>query len=234
MKDQAQKTVNKNLVYNQLIFSVLVLSYCFIYGMTAQIVLSGLQLLFFLSSLVFAISIFYIRDPHIKKERAKKGILYSQIVGTILVFAYVIVFGVSSLTLLKGFQLLFFMSSFVFAMSIFYLRDPDRIKEKEDTSISITTTKFLERSPCFINSKDMSWLIRELNSSLTTVIGFTELMLSRDYTEHEKEYMLRNIYSESLNMSANISKVSSLVQDTPAKPKEIHEVVNLLDDKNFK
>ncbi len=234
MNEKLKKLVSKNLIYNQLLFAVLVLSYCFIYGMTAHMVLSGLQLMFFMCSFIYALAIFYVRDPLIKKEKAKTGILFSQVAGTALVFSYVVIFGVSSITLMKGFQLLFFMSSYVFAMSIFYLRDPERLKKKEEEQVSVSYSPFVEKNPCFINNRDLSWFIRNVNSSLSSVIGFTELMLSRDYSSHEKEYMLRNIYESALKISASMGKVSAMIDDSPIKPREIHEVVNLLDDKNFK
>ncbi len=227
------KIVKKSLLSNQILAAFLVVSYCIVYGISAQYVLSGLKLFFFLCSLLFALSVYYVRDPAVRKEKAHKGILYNQTVGTVLVFAYVVLFGVSSITLLEGFQLIFFMSSYAFAMSLFYIRDPERI-EKEETVSSSITSNFIEKYPCFINSHDLSWLVRELNGALATVIGFTELMLRRQYSENEKEYMLRNIYEQSLNMSCSISKVSSMIGDSPTKPKEIHEVVDLLNDKNFK
>ena len=76
--------------------------------------------------------------------------------------------------------------------------------------------------------------VREVNGSLSTVVGFAELMLSREYNNHEKEYMLRNIHEHALKISGSLSRVSSLISDSPVKPKEIHEVANLVDDKNFK
>lgn len=229
-----QKLVKSSLLNNQILGAFLVIAYCVVYGITAQYVLTGLKLFFFLCSLIFALSIFYIRDPQTRKAKAEKGILYSQIMGTIFVFVYVVLFGVSSVTLLSGFQLIFFMSSYTFAMSIFYVRDPERIKKEETASSSTTNSPFIERNPCFINSQDLSWLVRELNGALSTVVGFSELMLRKDYSESEKEYMLRNIYQQALSMSCTVNKAASIISDSLAKPKEIHEVVDLLSDKNFK
>ena len=234
MIEKFQNTVKKNLVYNQLLLSVLIISYCCIYGITAHMVLNGIQLMFFMCSFIYALTIFYVRDPVLKKDKAKKGIIYNQVFGTILVVSYIVLFGASSITLMKGFQLLFFMSSYIFAMSVFYLRDPERLKKQEDTSASTTYSPFVERTPCFINNKDLSWFVREVNGSLSTVVGFAELMLSREYNNHEKEYMLRNIHEHALKISGSLSRVSSLISDSPVKPKEIHEVANLVDDKNFK
>ena len=228
------KLLKNSLLNNQLLSVVLIISYCLVYGVTASIVLNGLQLLYFISSVVFALTAIYVRDPLIQKHRIKKGILYSQIAGTVLVLSYILVYGISSLALLSGFQLLFFMSSYAFAMSIFYIRDPERMHKEEVASGSFTNVSFAEVSPCFINSHDLSWLVREINSSLSPVIGFSELMLKREHSELEKEYMMRNIYHHSLSISNSINKVALIIPDSPVKPKEVHEVVDLLADKNFK
>ena len=225
--------VKNSLLSNQILGAILLFSYFVVYGITAQAALYGLQFIYFLSSIAFAALIFYIRDPEIQKTKVKKGILFSQIFGTIIVFSYLLIYGISSIALLKGFQLIFFMSSYIFFMSLIYLRDPERIKKQEEISASITHSPFAERTPCFINSKDLSWLVREINAALSVIIGFSELLLKRDYSEVEKEYMLRNIYEHSLHINNSISKASSLIPDSIVKPKEIYEVVDLLDDKNF-
>lgn len=236
MDNTSRKLVKNTFLGNQVLAGFLIFAYCTVYGITSQVVLSGIQLLFFLSSLMFALSVFYVRDPMVRKEKAQKGILFSQITGTALVFAYIVIFGVSSLTLLKGFQLVFFMSSYTFAMSIFYIRDPERIQKEETVSVSSTNGPMQEKNPCFINEQDLSWLVRELNNSLSTVIGFTELMLSRDFSEQEKDFMLRKIYEQSLTMSCSVSRASSIVPSAITEPKNIcerssaYETVDLLDD----
>lgn len=231
----SHKFIKKSLFNNQILGGALIFAYCAVYGITAQIVLTGLQLMFFLSSMVFALSTFYIKDVNSQKDKAKKGIIYNQVIGTVLVAAYILVYGISSAALLNGFQLIFFMSSFTFVMSIFYLRDPERIKKQEDEmSSSSTYSPFVERHPCFINNQDMSWLVRSLNSSLCSLIGFSELMLRREHSEHEKEFMLRSIYEQALLMSHTLNKVSQSINDSPVRPKETYEVVDLLADKNFK
>lgn len=227
------KVIKHSLLNSNLVGVFLIGLYFMVYGFTAQAVLSGLELLFFFCSMLFALSIFCTRDPVVKQTNAKKGILVNQVVGTGLVFAYLLVFGVSSIAILNGFQLVFFMSSYIFVMSIFYIRDPERIEKEEGIVSYSASSPFAERNPCFINSQDLSWLIRELNGPLSTVIGFSELILRREYSEHEKEYMLRNIYESALNMSGSIGKVSAVIQDSPTKPRMIHEVVDLLSDKNF-
>lgn len=228
----AKVVIRHTLLNNQILGSVLIFLYCAIYGITAQIVLAGFQLLFFLASLMFAVSTYYVRDPQIKKSQIKQGIVLNQLFGMLLVAAYILVFGISSIALLSGFQLVFFMSSYVFAMSLFYIRDPERIEE-ENVSSSVTSA-YIEKNPCFIDNQDLSWLVRELNGSLTSIIGFSELMLRKSYSDHEKEFMLRNIYEKALSMSISVNKAASITPDSLVKPKEIYEVVDLLSDKNFK
>ena len=174
MNNFAHKSIIKNsLLSNQILGAVLLFSYFIVYGITAQAALYGIELLYFLSSIAFAALIFYVRDPEVQKKKVKKGILFNQIFGTILLFAYLLVYGISSIALLQGFGLIFFMSSYIFFMSLAYIRDPERIKKQEEVSASITHSPFIERNPCFINNKDLSWLIREINSSLSVIIGFS-------------------------------------------------------------
>ena len=232
-RNHSDRIVKAGFFNSQILGAILIISYCIIYGVTANVILSGLKLLFFLSSMVFALSVIYIRDPHAKKENARKGIILNQVVGTTLLFSYIVVFGVSSISMLNGFQLIYFMSSYTFVMSIFYIRDPERIK-KVETATSSTTTSTAEKNPCFINSQDLSWLIRGLNGPLSVIIGFTELMLRREYTDNEKEYMLRNIYEQALIMSQSVAKVSAAVPDSLVRPKEICDVVDVLNNKKTK
>ena len=215
--------INKNLVKtsllsNQAIAVLLVLGYCVVYGVTAQMVLEGMQLIFFLSSLIFALSTFYIRDPEIQKKKVKNTILFNQIAGTFLIFGYILFYGVSSIALLNGFKLIFFMSSFVFAISIFYIRDPQRMKESETVSSSYTSNPFMEKNPCVIKNNDLSWLVRELNGSLSTIVGFSELMLTREYSEQEKHYMLEHMYEKAISLSHTLNKISLIVPDSPTNP----------------
>ena len=216
------KIVKNSFLNNQILGALLIFLYCAVYGVTSYIVFNGLQLLFFITSLVFALSVFYVRDPEVQKAKIKKGILFSQVIGTCLVFAYILVFGISSFAILNGFKLVFFMSSYTFVLSIFYIRDPERIK-KEEVSSSSTNSPFTERNPCFVNSKDLSWLVRELNSALSTIIGFIELMLKREYNEREKDFMLREIHDKSILMSHSINKVSNMISDSPTSPQHIEE-----------
>lgn len=227
MYKSAQKLfLKKSLLNSQILGSLLIIAYCVMYGATSYVVLTGLQLIFFLMSLIFALSIVYVRDPETRKKKIKQGLLYNQIIGTALVFGYIVVFGASSFALLSGFQLVFFMSSYIFAMSLFYIRDPERIKKAEEIASSSVTGPFVERNSCFINSQDMSWLVREFNSSLSTIIGFSELLLTRkDYSEPEKEYMLRHIYEKTISLSNSLNKASASITDSLVKPKETHEVV---------
>ena len=229
-----RKLIRNSLLNSNILGAILVFSYLAVYGISAQLVLTGAQLLYFLGSIAFAICVFYIRDPEMQKKKVRKGILFNQIVGTFMIFAYVMIYGISSITLLSGFQLIFFMSSYVFAMSVIYVRSPERLQSQDNVSFSHTNNNFLERSPCIINSNDLSWLVRTLNSSLSIILGFAELLLKRTFSESEKEFMVRNIYEQGLTMSNAINKVSKIEPDELVKPKEVYEVADLLADKNFK
>lgn len=229
-----KRFITKSLFANNIVAISLVAVYCVVYGISAQAIMKGLELMFFISSLIFALTSMYIRDPEVQKAKIKKGIIYNQTIGTALVITYMLVFGVSSVALYSGFQLIFFMTSYIFALSYFYLRDSKRLEKVEETASSSSSAPYSEKYPCFINSQDMSWLIRELNDSLTPVIGFSELMLKKTYNDYEREFMLRNIYERALSMHNSINKIVATVKDLPTKPKEIYEVVDLLDDKNFK
>lgn len=210
MKNNNHKFIRLSLLNNQITGALLILFYCIAYGITAQIVLNGLQLMYFLCSIVFALSTIHIRDQQIQKEKIKKGVLLNQFIGSALVFAYIFVYGITSIAILNGFQLIFFMSSFTFVLTLFYVKDPERIKKEEDISYSNTSNLVVEKFPCFINKEDMSWLIRALNNSLSIIIGFCELLLNRDYSEKEKDYMQRAIYEQALSMSHSINKAVNI------------------------
>lgn len=223
-----QALVKKSIFANNIIAGILLLTYCLLYGVTAEIALVGAELVFFLSSFFFALVVMYIRDPDVQKKKIEKGILFNQTTGTILLITYLVGFGFSSMAFLNGCVLVFFMASYAHALSVFYLMDADRLEKEEKVSYSTAIGFFQEKNPCFINSRDMSWLVRELNGSLSTIVGFTELMLERQYTEHEREYMLKQIYEEAISMTNSINKVANLICDSPLKPqtKNIQEAKN--------
>lgn len=231
---EKSRIASRSLFANNAIAAFLIVTYCIVYGASAHAIFDGIQLMFFISSLLFAVSVMYVRDPEVQKSKVEKGILYTETVGVALIAIYTIIFGISSIALYTGIKLIFFMTSYVFVLSFLYLRHPKRLETIEEVSSSLTTNIFHERFPTFVNSQDLSWLIRELNDPLASIIGFSELMLERKYGEHEKEYMLRCIYQSAISMSYTVNKVAKTITDTPAKPKQIHEVVDLLDDKNFK
>src|SRR3989338_2127081 len=219
-----QSLVKKSLFANNIIAGLLLLSYCLLYGVTAEVALVGAELIFFLSSFFFALFVMYVRDPEVQKKKIAKGILFNQTTGTILLITYLVAFGFSSIAFLNGCVLVFFMASYAHALSVFYLRDAGRLEKEEKFSYSTSIGYFTEKSPCFINSKDMSWLVRELNGSLSTIVGFTELMLERQYSEHEREYMLKQIYEEAITMSNSINKVANLITNSDIAPKHNKEI----------
>ena len=228
---------NKQLFKNPYIGSALIVLFCTFYGITAQLVFSTSELLFFTSSVLFALTVYYIRNTAKQKPKYQKGLTGNPFLIFSLVLIYLLVFGMCAFFQLNGIQLLLFMSSyaltiFIFTSPVFYVTEP-QIKTENAPLSQNTGSFFAEKNPCIINSQDLSWLIRELNESVSGIIGFTELTLKRDYTDNEREYMLRNIYQKALSMSHAVNKVSALYPDSPCKPKDIHEVVDLLADENF-
>lgn len=222
----------KSLFANNLLAAFLILLYVSVYGISSQAILTGANLTFFICSLFYTLGVMYVRDPDVQKAKAKKGMVYSQLIGTVLVATYLLLFGISSVVLFNGLQLIFFMTSYVFALSYFYLRDPKRLQKVEE-EISYSVTK-QEKYPCIISKDDMSWFVRETNDPLASIIGFTELLLSKDFTESEKEYILRNIYQSAFQISHNVNKVAKTIEDSQTKPRELYKVIDLLADKNFK
>ncbi|MBI3309165.1 MAG: hypothetical protein HYZ79_07320 [Candidatus Melainabacteria bacterium] len=229
--DSKKSIVRKSLFANNIIAGALILLYVGVYGVSSQLIMTGVNLMFFISSLIYALGVMYVRDPGVQALKLKQGIVYSQVVGTVLIAIYALVFGISSVVLFNGFQLVFFMTSYIFALSYFYLRDPKRLEKQEEISYSVTpSVKF----PCHINKDDMTVLVKDLNNPLCLIVGFTELLLNREFTSNEKEYMLRNIYQSAISMKFNIDKTAQLMTDTPTKPNDLHAIVDMLADSNFK
>lgn len=218
---------------------VLILLYCALYGTIAQTAFKGHEQPFFFSSIFFALTVYHIRKEKIQNIKMQKSILGNPIISFSLVIIYLLVFGICALFQLSGFQLVIFMSSYIltiliFTSPLFYISDPKELHAGGDgTSSSLTTGSFfVEKYPCFINGQDLSWLIRDLNESMSGVIGFAELLFQKKYTNNEREYMLRNIYQKSLEMSHAINKVAAMYPSS-TNPKDIHEIVDLLADNNF-
>lgn len=236
LRDKCLKTHWFN---NRFTGPVLIVFYSAIFGTTVQLVLSGSKLLFFLSSLLYTLTIYYIRNAKVNRIKYQKGLFANQYITSLMVISYILIFGICSFFQLSGFQLILFMASyistiFIFMHPVFYYPEPEKPKDEKQSSSLTTGSSYLEKYPCFINSQDLSWLVRELNESMSGVIGFSELLLQREYTENEKEYMLRNIYQKALIMTHAVEKVSSMYPNSPTKPKEVHEIIDLLADENFK
>lgn len=139
-----------SLINNQVTCAILIFAYCVVYGLCATRLLSGLPMAFFLCSVIFAMVIFYVKDPDPKKEKKGGGIFVNQTVGTILSIYYIAVFGPTSLSIFKGLELMFFVSSFIFALVIFYSLDSERIKQSSEV---VTIISFIEKSISGLISK---------------------------------------------------------------------------------
>lgn len=208
--------VNNSLLKSQMICFLLLLTYCTVYGITAQIILASWQLLYFVTSILFALSIVYLKDKEAQIAKIKKGIIANQLIGTVLIFSYVLIYGISSFAILTGFQLAFFMSSYVFAMSLIYINDY-RVKH-EILSYSTTTPFFTSSGSTSLSNEELHEIISNINNSLSTIIGFSELMLRRDYSDHEKEHMVKAIFEQAISISHSTSKLSDNITDSPTNP----------------
>lgn len=217
--------VKNSLLKSQMICFLLLLIYCGVYGVTAQIILVSWQLLYFITSILFALSIIYLKDKESQVAKIKKGIVANQLVGTALIFSYVLIYGISSFAILTGFQLIFFMSSYVFAMSLIYIND-SRVKH-EILSYSTTTPFFTSNGSTNLSNEEVHNIISDINNSLSTIIGFSELILRRDYNDHEKEHMIKIIFEQAISISHSTSKISANITDSPTNPQLPENKTNL-------
>jgi len=102
------------------VISALVFSYYIIFGVLACEILHDKALVFVISSMFFAAFVIFLRSVESLSR-------IFNTVGDILMWAYVIVFGLSSYVILSGDDLLFFATSYIFSIAIIYIKDPDRI-----------------------------------------------------------------------------------------------------------
>lgn len=214
MNKENKKLLERSLFANNLIAAALIFTYCIVYGITAHIVLTGLQLLFFMSSFLFGLTVLYHRDPEVQKQKAKKGIVLNQALGTVLLLTYLLVYGISSFAIMSGFNLVFFMLSYLFVMSIAYLRDVERLEDEG-------RFKFVSRlydGSIKLEKKDVTNLIAEMNDSLTTIMGFSELLLRRKMKESEREFMTMIVFNQAISMSDELKEAANLLNDSETDP----------------
>ena len=133
-----------------------------------------------------------------------------------LIFSYILIYGISSFAILTGFQLAFFMSSYVFAMSLIYINN-HRVKH-EILSYSTTTPFFISGRGTNLSNEEVRNIISNINNSLSTIVGFSELMLRRDYSDHEKEHMIKAIFEQAISISHSTNKISNNIIDLPTSP----------------
>lgn len=208
--------VKSSLLKSQLIGFLLLITYCLVYGVTAQIILASWQLLYFSTSILFALGIVYMKDQESQKTRIKKCIIANQVMGTILIASYILIYGISSFAILTGFQLVFFMSSYVFAMSLIYINST-RVNH-EIISYSSTSPFITANGYSSLSNEEIHIIISEINNSLSTIIGFSELMLRRNYNEYEKVHMIKTIFEQAISISHSTSKISENISDSPTNP----------------
>jgi signal transduction histidine kinase len=208
-RDIYLKHLKSNLLRNQVIGAGLLFIYCAVYGVTANLVLASWQILYFVTSILFAVSAVYIKDKQIKNIRLKKCVIVNQLVGTAIIVTYILFYGFSSFALLTGFQLAFFMSSYVFAISLIYIHNKRVIEANNIVSYSSTMPLFVSKPVANLSQEDLYSIICDINNSLTIIVGFSELMLRRDYKSNEKDYMIREIFEQAISISHGVTKITS-------------------------
>ena len=103
------------------VISALVFSYYIIFGVLACKILHDRVFVFVISSMLFAAFVIFLRSVESLSHTFKKA-------GDVFMWVYIVVFGLSSYVILRGNDLLFFATSYIFAIAIIYIKDPDRIK----------------------------------------------------------------------------------------------------------
>lgn len=216
-----------SLFGGELMACVLILLYSFVFGLAAQLILTGAELIFFFSSMIFCLTVFYLNEPFICGNKMANRYLKSQGIGSSLVISYVLVYGITSFTILSGTKLLFFTLSYIFAVSMFFLRDDTRLKAyivKEYTGPVTKVNQLdevVEKNPCYLDGKEFSKTMRQFNEGLSIILGFSELLLSKNYTQTEKHYMTMSIYEQAINLSNSFGHVANMLPNSLTKSNEL-------------
>lgn len=121
----------KTFLGNSLLSAILFYAFASVFGVTSFLMYTGIKLLFFMSSLVFALGGIYLRDPDVHVEKVKQGLMVNKQIGLTLFFLYVILYGFTGVSVLSGVQLMFFTFSFFIAVSFMYLRSPECVLKIE-------------------------------------------------------------------------------------------------------
>jgi hypothetical protein len=104
------------------VISALVFSYYIIFGVLACQILHDRAFAFVILSMFFAAFVILLRSIKFLSN-------IFNVAGEILMWVYIVVFGLSSYVVLRGSDLLFFATSYIFAISIIYIKDPARIRK---------------------------------------------------------------------------------------------------------
>lgn len=190
--------------------SVLILTYSIVFGFSFLHLFSGITLIFCMSSVIYALAVIYLNDPLFNQAVVKEVYVWGKAAASLIVLSYVLVFGIASFNYLSGQQLLFFMLSYIFAISIIYLRDLSRLQKHLANSLTF---------PIVIDVEEANLLIIKLNETLPLILGNSELLLNREYEKTERHFMIRDIYENALNLSQLTTKIGRLISDSPTKPK---------------
>lgn len=220
-------TSKRSLFENNCLAGALTYIYAGLCGVTAQFLFEGTERLFVLSSIIFSLCVIYLKDPEVKKNKAYKGLIYTNWAGSLLAISYIVIFGISSFSLLSGVKLMFFMLTYTFAFSIIYVREPKRVyrsellknKEAVKAPVFVKEVNFIsEVNKNLMSNKEANYLSTSFNHSLTQISMYSNMLLSEELTVKEKRILLDKIQKNALNYTQNYNRLKKI----SSAPKEVY------------
>ncbi len=112
----------KSILLSQPLISIIVFTYLLVFGISSCKFFSEQSLSFIIGSIYISAFVIFLRSTKSLSRVFK-------VVGDMLMILYIVGFGLASYFILKGLDLLIFYCSYIFAISIFYIKDPARIKD---------------------------------------------------------------------------------------------------------
>lgn len=112
----------QRLIDNTNLMSILIFGYYVIFGTYVALAYEGAAYEFLLSSVVLSALVVVLRST-------KTVSPIFRTMGDVLFVVYIALLGPASYFILKSDDLLFFACMYMFAISVFWIRDPDRIKK---------------------------------------------------------------------------------------------------------
>lgn len=109
--------------------AILIFAYYGIFGTFIALAYTGPVLMFFLASIIISTLVTFLRS-------VKSLSNLFRAMGNLLFVVYIAIMGPAAFFLLGPQDLNFFLCLYLFALAIFYIRDPDRIKKEEELKSS--------------------------------------------------------------------------------------------------